>query len=101
MENYFDNIEAAIINSRKDIDINIMNTNKKTSKSISFTLSYSPFISKKGENYHILDDKNKKDIKWEKTDNKDDYKESANYFELLPYNTAQPIARSITPSLIR
>lgn len=62
VNNFFDNIKAVITNSREDIDIDIMNINKKTSKSILFIPSYPLPISQKGENYSVLENKNKKDI---------------------------------------
>lgn len=71
MNNCFDDIGAAITNSRKIININIINTNRKIFKSIFFTPLYPPPVSQKRENYNIPDNKNEEDIMWEKTDNED------------------------------
>lgn len=62
LDNYFDDIRTTITNREKDININLININRKTSKSITFTLSCPSLVSQKGENYSILDDKNKDNI---------------------------------------
>ena len=67
----FDEIGAAITNSGEDIEIDVMNTNQKTSKSISSTPSC-PLpppqpVSQEGENYDEADDKNEEDVEWGKT----------------------------------
>ncbi|MCJ1344479.1 hypothetical protein MMC31_002682 [Peltigera leucophlebia] len=88
VDNCFEDIGAVITNSGKDIDIDVMNTNRKTSNSIPSTPSFPPPIYQEGENYSVPDDENKEDIEWEKTDNKDDHEESANCSEPPPRNTA-------------
>ncbi len=98
MDYRFDDIGAAITNSGEDIDINVMNTNRKISKSILSTLSCPPPVSQEGENYNVPDDENKEDIKWKKTDNEDDHEENVNQAEPPLRYTSQPTARSITPS---
>lgn len=87
VDNYFDDIGVSITHNGEDIDINIMNINRKTSKFILFIWFCPPSVSQKGENYNISNDKNKKDIKLEKTDNKDDHWKNINLAELLLYNT--------------
>lgn len=98
VDNWFDDIWAAITNCGKDMDINIINTNRKTSKPIFSTPSCLSLVFQERENYSIPNDKNKEDIKWEKIDNKDDHQKSANCFKFPPYNTAWTTARSVIPS---
>ncbi len=101
VDDCFDDIGAAITNSRKDIDIDVINTNRKISKFIPSTLSCPPPVSQEGENYNVPDDENEEDIEWEKTDNKDDHEEKVNPAELSLRNNSQPTARSITQSSTR
>ena len=98
MDDRFDDIGAAITNSGEDIDIDVMNTNRKTSKSIPSTPSCPPPVSQEVENYNVPDDENEEDVEWGKTDNEDDHEERANPTEPPPRNTSRPTARSITPS---
>lgn len=98
VDDRFDDIGAAITNSGEDIDIDVMNTNRKTSKSIPSTPSCPPPVSQEGENYNVPDDENEEDIEWEKTDNEDDLEENINPAEPPLRNISQPTARSITPS---
>ena len=101
VDDCFDDIGAAITNSRKDIDIDVINTNRKISKFIPSTLSCPPPVSQEGENYNVPDDENEEDIEWEKTDNEDDHEEKVNPAELSLRNNSQPTARSITQSSTR
>lgn len=63
MNNRFNNIGVTINKSGKDIDINIININRKIFKFVFFTPFCFPPVSQEGENYIISDNKNKEDIK--------------------------------------
>lgn len=63
VNNYFNGIGAIITNSGENNNINIINTIRKTSKSISSILFCPPLVFQEGENYSIPDNKNEKNIK--------------------------------------
>ena len=73
VDDIFDDIGAAITNSGEDIDIDVINTNKKTSNSIPFIPSCPLPVSQEGENYSVPDNENEEDIEWEKIDNEDNH----------------------------
>ncbi len=100
VDDQFDDIEAAITNSEKDIDIDIMNTNRKTPKSI---LPSTPPCTTSGsyerENHNAPELENEEDIEWEKTDDENPLDDNITPTEPSSSSTPQPSAtRSNTPS---
>lgn len=64
VDDQFNNIGVAITNSEENIDINVMNTNKKSSKSI--PPSTPPCLTsgfQEKENYNIPEDEDEENIK--------------------------------------
>lgn len=86
--NWFNDIRVAIISNEKNIDINIMNINRKTSKFILFFILLhiiSGFHIRKIPNIS----ENKEDIKYKKTDNKNDSSNNITLTEPLSDNSFQ------------
>lgn len=67
VDDQFDDIGAAITKSGEDIDLDVMSTNRKPSKSTTLLLpSQPPFDPNLAAN-----NKNEEEIEWEKTDDED------------------------------
>lgn len=91
VDDRFDDIEAAITNSGEDIDIDTMNTNRKTPESI--PPSTSPRTtsgSYERENHNAPELQNEEDIEWEKTDNENPSNDNITPTEPPPSDTPQP-----------
>lgn len=66
VDDQLDDISVIITNSREDINLDVMNTNRKKSKSaIPIPLQSTSDPSQ------AINDKNKEEIEWKKTDNED------------------------------
>ena len=88
VDDRFDDIGAAITNSGEDIDLDVMNTNRKTSKSATPLLpSQPPF-----DPNLAADNENEDEIEWEKTDNEDQDGNNEQGTDNLSLNTPQPPA---------
>ncbi len=100
VDDRFDDIGAAIINSGEDIDIDIMNTNRKTPESIPpSTPPRTVSGSHERENHNALELENEEDIEWEKTDDENPLDDNITPTEPPSSSTLQPSAtRSNTPS---
>lgn len=97
VDNRFNDIGAAITNSGKDIDLDIMNTNRKTSKPSAplLPLQLSSNTGNKDNNQQE-DENNEDEVEWDKTDDEDrnpHFNSGTNF-----HNTPQPTElRSATP----
>lgn len=94
VDDRFDDIGAAITNIGEDIDLDVMNTNRKTSKSAtSLFPSQPPF-----DPNLAADNKDEEEIEWEKPDNENQDGNNEQGTNNLSLNTLQPPAtRSGTP----
>ena len=94
VDDRFDDIGAAITNSGEAIDLDVMNTNRKTSKSATPLLpSQPPF-----DPNLAADNENEEEIEWEKTDDENQDGNNKQGTDNLSLNTPQsPATRSGTP----
>lgn len=105
VDDQFDDIGAAITNSGEAINLDVMNTNRKTSKSATPLLPLQPPFNPN----LATDNKNEEEIEWEKTDDEDQDgnnkqgtdNPSFNMPQLLPTRSGTPHSQgtSITPTV--
>ena len=94
VDDRFDDIGAAITNSGEDIDLDVMNTNRKTSNSATPLLPSQPLLNPSLD----ADNENEEEIEWEKTHDEDQDGNNEQGADDLSLNTTQPpAARSATP----
>lgn len=94
VDDRFDYIGAAITNSGEDIDLDVMNTNRKTSKSATPLLPSQPPFNPN----LAADNENEEEIEWEKTDDEDQDGSNEQGTDNLSLNISQPpVTRSGTP----
>ena len=93
VDDLFDDIVAAITNDGEDINLDVMNTNQKTSKFamplLLLQLFFDPNLA--------ADNENEEEIEWEKTDDKNQDGNNEQSIDNLSFNTPQsPTTRSGT-----
>ncbi len=112
VDDRFDDIGAAMTNSGKNVDLDVMNSNRKTLKiAISSTQRQLPSYLG-GENENDPEAENNKGIGWEKTDDEDadrDNRESMKILQILSQNKRYPntarastliVTRNVTSNVI-